>query len=181
MQSILKQVRSYQLGGTQMKSSWRTAWNGQDIVVYRNEVEVDRLHAPDIERVVLVHRGPGDSPGDLVQAIVEAGDSCFVFPVDTGFAGRVNFERQSFWAEKACVYWVNEAKAPLPMRLRRGRWLLGLADPVFTRVPRTELASLIERWPLHGPQTWEERKWSRIEMNRPFAPDAAREDQRIRA
>jgi hypothetical protein len=31
-----------------MKSSWRTAWQGQDIVVYRNEAEVDRLHAPDI-------------------------------------------------------------------------------------------------------------------------------------
>ena len=52
-----------------MKSSWRTAWQGQDIVIFRNEAEVDRLHAPDIERVVLVHRGSGDSPGDLVQAV----------------------------------------------------------------------------------------------------------------
>jgi hypothetical protein len=153
-----------------MKASWRTVWQGQDIVVFRNDAEVDRLHAPDIERVVLVHRGSGDTPGDLVQVVVEVGDSCLIFPADTGFAGRVNFERQAFWVERACVYWVNEARAPLPLRLRRGRWFLGLAHSVFTRVPRTELAALIERWPLQGPQTWEQRKWRRIERARPFAP-----------
>ena len=151
-----------------MKSSWRTAWQGQDIVVLRNEVEVDRVHAQAIERVVLVHRGSGDSPGDLVQAVVEVGDSVLLFPADTGFAGRVNFERQAFWAERACVFWVNESRAPLPLTLRRGRWLLGLTSPVFTRVPRAELAALIERWPLQGPQTWEQRKWRRIERSRAF-------------
>jgi hypothetical protein len=151
-----------------MKSSWRTAWQGQDIVVFRNEVEVDRVHAQAIERVVLVHRGSGDSPGDLVQAVVEVGDSVLIFPADTGFAGRVNFERQAFWAERGCVFWVNESRAPLPLRLRRGRWLLGLTSPVFTRVPRAELAALIERWPLQGPQTWEQRKWRRIERSRAF-------------
>ncbi len=162
-----------------MKSSWRTAWQGQDIVVYRNDTEVDRLHAPSIQRVLLVHRGSGDSPGDLVQAIVEIGESCLLFPADTGFAGRVNFERQAFWAERGCVYWVNEARAPLPLRLRRGRWLLGLTTPIFTRLPRTELAALLERWPVQGPQTWEQRKWRRIERNRPFAaPD---DDARLRA
>jgi hypothetical protein len=163
-----------------MKSSWRTAWQGQDIVVFRNEAEVDRLHAPDIDRVVLVHRGSGDSPGDLVQAVVEIGDSALIFPVDTGFTGRVNFERQAFWAERACVYWVNEARAPLPLRLRRSRWFLGLTHPVFTRVPRAELAPLIERWPLQGPQTWEQRKWRRIERSRPFAPGQEGQ-QRLRA
>jgi len=161
-----------------MKSSWHTAWQGLDIVVYRNDAEVDRLHAPDIERVVLVHHGSGDTPGDLVQAVVEVGDSCLIFPADTGFAGRVNFERQAFWAERACVYWVNEARAPLPHRLRRGRWFPGLSHPVYRRVPRTELAALIERWPVQGPQTWEQRKWRHIERNRPFARD---EDARLRA
>ncbi|MDE2092379.1 MAG: hypothetical protein KGL99_04405 [Burkholderiales bacterium] len=161
-----------------MKSSWHTAWQGMDIAVYRNDAEVDRLHAPDIERVVLVHHGSGDSPGDLVQAVVEVGDSYLIFPADTGFAGRVNFERQAFWAERACVYWVNEARAPLPHRLRRGRWFLGLSHPVYRRVPRAELAALIERWPLQGPQTWEQRKWRRIERNRPFARE---EDTRLRA
>jgi hypothetical protein len=156
-----------------MKTSWRTAWQSQDILVYRNDIEVDRLHAPDIQRVVLVHKGSGESPGDLVQAVVEVGDSILIFPADTGFAGRVNFERQAFWGEKACVYWVNESRAPLPLRLRRGRWLLGLTHPVFTRVPRSDLAALIERWPVQGPQTWEQRKWRRIERSRPFAPEDA--------
>jgi hypothetical protein len=161
-----------------MKSSWHTAWQGLDIVVFRNDAEVDRLHAPDIERVVLIHHGSGDSPGDLVQAVVELADSCLIFPADTGFAGRVNFERQAFWAERACVYWVNEARAPLPHRLRRGRWFLGLAHPVYRRVPRAEVAALIERWPVQGPQTWEQRKWRRIERNRPFARD---DEARLRA
>lgn len=163
-----------------MKASWHTAWQGQDIVMYRNEVEVDRLHAPDIERVVLVHRASGETPGDLVQAIVESGDSVLIIPTDTGFAGRVNFERQAFWAEKACVFWINEARAPLPMRLRRGRWLFGLSQPTYARVPRGELAALLQGWPVEGPQTWEQRKWRRIAKARPFAADAAGED-RLRA
>ena len=155
-----------------MKSSWRTAWQGQDIVVYRNDAEVDRLHAPDIARVVLVHRGSGESPGDLVQAVVEIGDSTLIFPADTGFAGRVNFERQPFWAERACVFWVSEDRASLPVRLRRGRWYLPTAAPMFQRVPRIELAPLIDGWSLQGPQTWEQRKWRRIEDSRPFAADS---------
>ena len=66
-----------------MRASWRTAWQGQDIVIFRNEAEFDRLHAPDIDRIVLVHRGSGESPGDLVQAVVEIGESCLIFPIDT--------------------------------------------------------------------------------------------------
>jgi len=37
---------------------------------------------------------------------------------------------------------------------------------------------VIERWPLQGPQTWEQRKWRRIERSRPFAPP---EDEQLRA
>ncbi|MBS0445972.1 MAG: hypothetical protein JSR59_08485 [Proteobacteria bacterium] len=159
-----------------MKDSWRTAWQGRDIVVYCNENEADRLHADDIERVVLVHHGSGESPGDLVRTLVEIGPDWLLFDADTGFAGRVNFERQAFWAERGCVYWVPEARAPLPLRLRRGRWLR--SAPSYSRVPHGELAPIIERWPLQGPQTWEQRKWRRIERNRPFAPDAT---DRLRA
>ena len=160
-----------------MKHSWRTAWQGQDIVVFRDDVEVDRLDAAQIERVVLVHRGAGDTPGDLLLALVELHETTLFFPADTGFAGRVNFERQAFWAERACVYWVNVARAPLPLRLRRGRGFLGLAGPAFARLPREELASVVGGWPLEGPQTWEQRKWRRIERSRPFAAL----DQRLRA
>ena len=161
-----------------MRATWQTAWHGQDIVVYRDDVEVDRVHAGQIERVVFVHRGDGDSAGDLVQALVEVGEECLIFAADTGFAGRVNFERHSFGAERACVYWVSAARASLPGRLRRGRWFLPTTAPMFARVPRSELATLIDSWPLKGPQTWEQRKWRRIEDSRPFATAA---DSRLRA
>ena len=42
-----------------MSNTWRTAWQGQDIVVFRDETEVDRVSAPDIERVVFVYSGSG--------------------------------------------------------------------------------------------------------------------------
>jgi hypothetical protein len=152
-----------------MRSTWRTAWQGQEIVVYRDDDEVDRVSAAMIQRVVFVHHGSGDSPGDLLYAVVELEDECLVFPDFTGFAGRVNFERQAYWAERGCVYWVSDTRASLPMRLRRGRWLLRGPGPDFARVPRAELAPLIAKWPVQGPQTWEQRKWRRIENSRPFA------------
>jgi hypothetical protein len=161
-----------------MKTPWRTAWHGQDIVVYRNDEEVDRVNAQQILRVVFVHRDNSDAPGDLVHALVETEAECLLFPADTGFAGRVNFERQAFWAERACVYWVGERAAPLPMRLRRGVWFLRSSVAEFARLPRAELAAIIERWPLEGPQTWEQRKWRRIEDSRPFATGA---ESRLRA
>lgn len=165
-----------------MNTSWRTAWQGQDILVFRNDVEVDRVSAGRIERIVFVHRGRGESPGDLLFAIVVLADEVLVMPDHSGFAGRVNFERQAFWAERACVYWVGENRAPLPLRLRRGRWWLGGAGPAFARLPRAELAPWLDKWPLHGPQTWEQRKWRRIEDSRPFSSSTtAVGDSRLRA
>ena len=161
-----------------MRGSWRTAWQGQDIVVYRDETEVDRVHAPQIERVVFVHRGAGDSPGDLLHAVVVTDTDCLIFPADTGFAGRVNFERQSFWSERACVFWVKETQASLPLRLRRGVWFLRSASPAFVRVPRAELVPLVDAWPLEGPLTWDQRKWRHIENSRPFSSSR---DSRLRA
>ena len=149
-----------------MRSTWRTAWQGQDIVVYKDDTIVDRVGANEIRRVVFVHRNAGESPGELLYAVVELEDECLIFPDYTGFAGRVNFERQAFWAEKACVYWVRDTRASLPLRLRRGRWLLRVAGPEYARLPRAELAALIEKWPLEGPQTWEQRKWAHIGAQR---------------
>ena len=152
-----------------MSHTWRTAWHGQEIVVYRDEVEIDRVDAGQIERVVFVYSGSGESPGDLQHAVVETADDCLIFPGDTGFAGRVNFERVDYWANRACVYWVHQSRAPLPMRLRRGGWLRLTAGPAFARLPRSELSPLVDHWPLEGPQTWEQRKWRRIERSRPFS------------
>lgn len=152
-----------------MAANWRTAWQQQDIVVFRNDVEVDRIQASQVHRVVLVHRGQGSSPGDLVHAVVVLEDECVILPAETGFAGRVLFERQPFWAERGCVYWTRRSQAPLPWKLRKGLGFARSATARFLRMPRAELGTIMEGWPLQGPQTWEQRKWSQIENSRPFA------------
>lgn len=152
-----------------MKVHWRTLWQGLEIAVFRNDVEVDRIDARQIERVLLLHRGQGDSPGDVLQVVVELPAHCLYFSADTGIAGRINFERQSFWSERGCVHWVNHARAPLPLRLRTGGGLLRLSTPPYGRVPKAELAPYVSRWPIQGPQTWEERKRMRIERAQPLS------------
>ena len=152
-----------------MKALWHTLWQGQDIAVCKDGHEVDRFNAQQIERVLLLHRGLGDSPGDVLQVVIELAEECLVFSADTGIAGRINFERQAFWAERGCVHWVSHARAPLPLRLRTGSGLLRLSPPPFARVPRADLAALIARWPIQGPQTWDERKRLRIERAQPLS------------
>jgi hypothetical protein len=156
-----------------MKALWHTQWQGQEIVVYRNDEVVDRVDAGKIERVLLLYRGSGDFPGDVAQVVVELPDECVVFGIETGFAGRVNFERQAFWEERGCVHWVPQAKAHLPLKLRTGAGLLRLSPPPYVRVPRSEVAALLERWPIQGPQTWEQRKRQRIERGQPFSVEHA--------
>jgi len=152
-----------------MKMQWRTAWQGQDIVVFRDDQIVDRIPARDIVRVVFVYRGAGQNPGDPAFAVVELADEHVIFPAETGFSGRVHFERQAFWSTRRCVYWVSDRKASLPSRLRPGLWFIRRTRATFVRLPRCELAPLLAEWPLEGPLTWEERKERRIEMSRPFA------------
>jgi hypothetical protein len=153
-----------------MKPTWRTLWQQHDIVVLRNEVEVDRLPADRIERVFLVHRGRGDNPGDIEQCVVElAGDDGYaLFESGTGFAGRVNFERHAFWRERRCVHWVPAQAAALPWRLRLAAWRGDDGSRAFRRLAREELEGSIARWPLEGPETWDERKLHRIERGRLF-------------
>lgn len=150
-------------------SQWHTAWQGPNIVVERDGVEVDRVHAPDIRRVVMVYRGDGESATELSYAVAELADEFIVFPADTGIAGRLNFERQAFWAERGCIWWVSEASVGVPAALRRGVWRLGRVRAGYQRLPKAELGALLDDWPLEGPQTWEERKWQRIGRSRPFA------------
>ncbi len=156
-----------------MGALWHTLWQGQDIAVFRDEVEVDRVAAAEIERVFQLHRGSGDMPGDVVQVLVELGETCLLFGAETGFASRVNFERQAWWAERACVHWLSQSRAPLPLRLRTGHGLLRLSPPPFARVPKADMAATLASWPIQGPQTWEERKRRRIERAQPFSTEAA--------
>jgi hypothetical protein len=160
-----------------MRTELHTAWMGMDLVLTRADgQEVDRIPAAEIERVVLVCKGAGESPGDLVYAVIETPADAIVVPADSGIAGRVHFERQAFWAERKCIYWVSESQAALPRRLRPGLWMLRRSRPGYMRVPRSEVAAAIEQWPLEGPQTWEQRKWDRIVKRRmltPLDPQAA--------
>ncbi|HSV70250.1 MAG TPA: hypothetical protein VLI72_09060 [Methylibium sp.] len=150
---------------------WSTQWAGTDIVVLRNDAEIDRVAAPAIRRIVFVQPPDTTSAGDAAFALVELDDEFIVFPAATGLAGRVHFERQSFWAAKACVYWVddaNVARLPVACTARRGL-MLGRREPRYVRVPREELAGVVEHWPLEGPQSWDDRRWQRIERSRPFS------------
>jgi hypothetical protein len=153
-----------------MKTNWRTLWQQQSIVVYRDEIEVDRLAAERIRRVVFLYAGAGDSPGDIGTSVVEfEGEAAgyALLEARTGFAGRVNFERRAFWQARACVYWVPAAGVALPWRLRLGGWR-GETGSAYRRVDRAELEACLGRWALQAPQTWEERKRDRLERSRPF-------------
>jgi len=143
-------------------------WEGTDLVMTRGPVEVDRLHGTDIRRVMLVCEG-GDTPSELQFAVVETATEHVLFPASTGIAGRVYFERQLYWTQRACVYWVTGRHAPLPRRLCTGVWLLHRNRPAYMRLPACELAALIGQWPLEGPQTWEQRKWAQIAVTRNLA------------
>jgi hypothetical protein len=152
-----------------MKSMLQTVWQAMELIVKRDGREIDRLAASDIERVIIVYRDRGATPGDLAYAVVQTREHDLLFPPETGIAGRVHFERQSFWRQRRCVYWAPLAKAALPSRWCQGLWILRRRKPGFVRVPRAELDAVIAGWPLEGPQTWDERKWARIEQLRPFA------------
>jgi len=154
-----------------MKNTWRTHWRQSEIVVCRDGTEVDRLPGERIERVLLVYRGQGDTPGDIVQSVVELGEDSRYALLEprTGFADRVNFERQSFWRERQCVYWVPSTAAVLPWRLRFGIWRADAGERAYRRVARDDLAAAVARWPIAGPQTWEDRKRLRVARSVPFS------------
>lgn len=151
-----------------MKPMLHTRWQAMELIVSRDGREIDRVCATDIERVIVVYRDRGDTPGDLAYAVLQTRDHDLLFPPESGIAGRIHFERQLFWGERRCVYWAPLAKAPLPRNLCTGLWILRLHKPAFVRLPRDELRPVIAEWPLEGPQLWDERKNERIARARPF-------------
>lgn len=140
---------------------YATRWEGDDLLVLDHEAVIDRVRAREIQRVILVCDS-SDAPSDLNFAVIETSSDCVILPAETGIAGRVHFERQGFWQQRPCVYWVAASRATLPRHLLPGVWLLRRNRPGYARVPLSELAPVIERWPLEGPQSWEQRKWARI-------------------
>jgi len=151
-----------------MKPQLHTRWQSMDLIVARDGLEVDRVGARDIERVIIVYSNRGDTPGDLAYVVLQTREHDLLLPPDSGIAGRIHFERQLFWNERRCVYWAPLAKAQLPRKLCPGLWILRQHTPAFMRLPRDELRDEIARWPLEGPQSWDERKVARIARARPF-------------
>jgi hypothetical protein len=145
-----------------------TRWDGTDIAVLCGRAVVDRIAADAIRRVILVCDG-GDTPSELVFALIETAAEHVLLPAASGIAGPVYFERQPYWTGRSCIYWVTGRHAPLPRHLGGGGvWLLRRERPGLLRLPAAELSALIEQWPLQGPQTWEQRKWARIGAKRPL-------------
>jgi hypothetical protein len=153
-----------------MKTTWRTLWQHNDIVVYRDEVEVDRLPADAIERVYLVYRGQRQhaerhrrrrsssssatrasrcssprpaSPGASTSSASRTGRSVVA---STGSPRRSRCCRGGCAPARGAVKPTTGLPAPAPRRARRLRRALQL----------------------EGPQTWEDRKRRRIERSRPF-------------
>jgi hypothetical protein len=153
-----------------VRTQLNTAWQGMDLVLLRDTEVVDRVAAADIKRVIIVSEGAGDSPGDLAYVLIETPQDVVMLAAETGIAGRVHFERQAFWAEQRCVYWVSASRVSLPPALRPRLWPLRRHAPSHARVPRSELGAAFDAWPLEGPQTWDERKWQRIARSRLLAP-----------
>ena len=145
-----------------------TRWDGADLVVERGEEVVDRIAATEIGRVILVCDG-GDTPSEFDFALIDLGAEHVLLPAASGIAARVYFERQAWWTQRACIYWVTASHAPVPRHLRVGRSMISLLrrrQPAFLRLPAGELEALVEGWPLEGPQTWEQRKWAQTGASR---------------
>jgi hypothetical protein len=153
------------------------------LLVLRDGQEAERLNAADIERVVVAHEHGGYAPGDVAWVLIALKQDAVILPARSGIAGRIHFEHQAFWQQHPCVYWVDAKQASLPWRLRLsdGGGLLGRWRPPYVRAPRADVDPLLTRWPLRGPQSWEQRKWEHIQRTKLFAPlDAAMEEARRR-
>jgi hypothetical protein len=147
----------------------RTCWRADEIVVTQVGELIDRLRASDIERVTLVHVGDGESPGEVRAALFEMPDRAVLLGAASGIAGRVLFERQTYWSQRNCIYWVDQRRVAWPSLLGEPRWPLGRPRvPQHRSLTLAAAAALLEHAEVTGPQTWDERKRHRIELRRPF-------------
>jgi hypothetical protein len=151
-----------------MTPTWRSAWQGQDIVIHRDAGEFARLDGRRIERIVSAHPNDSGCAVDLRFALVFLHDHAWLLPAFTGIAGPVHFERQDWWAAHGGLWWVDPTAARLPGALiaRPRPWERAVARPVRLGLPEAD--ALSAAWPLEGPMTWTERRWARIERRRPF-------------
>ena len=145
-----------------------TSWQADEIVITRGDELIDQLPAEAIERVTLVHATGGDSPGEIRAAIFELTDRIVLVGAGSGIAGRVLFERQAYWSQRACIYWISERHVSWPEVRGESRWPFGRQIPQHRNLAPTMLGALLERADATGPHTWDQRKQWRIERRRPF-------------
>ncbi len=145
-----------------------TRWKGDDIVVVRDDKVIDSLRSHDIERVMLVHAGEGESPGDVRAALFELADRVVLLSATSGVAARVLFERQAFWSRRKCIYWAAERSVAWTSVVGKALWPLRVRVPPYEAITRAAAGALLEHTQLTGPHTWDERKRYRIERRRPF-------------
>jgi hypothetical protein len=145
-----------------------TRWTGDNIVVMRDNEVIDCLRSNDIERVMLVHAGEGESPGDVRAALFDLADRVVLLGAASGVAARVLFERQAFWSRRSRIYWVAERSVAWTSVLGKGRWPLRARVPPYEAITHAATGALLEHAQVTGPHTWDERKRYRIERRRPF-------------
>jgi hypothetical protein len=146
----------------------RTCWHNDEITVSQGDELVDRLRADEIQRVTLVHIGAGESPIEVHSAIFELPERVVVVGAQCGIAGRVLFERQAYWAQRNCIYWVNNRLVSWPAVEGESRWLFARQVPPYQPLTLAQANALFQRSDVTGPQTWDQRKQYRFERQRAF-------------
>lgn len=147
----------------------RTCWRGDEIVVTQGGQAIDRLRAKRIDRVTLVHAGDGESPSEVRVVLFHIAGRVVLLGTESGIAGRVLFERQAFWAQRRCIYWVAERSVDWPSVFGGSRWPFKRSHlPQHCTLTPTAVAALLDRAVPSGPHTWDQRKQHRIERRRPF-------------
>lgn len=143
-------------------------WQGDQLVVQRDDEVIDGWRESDIERVVLVHAGEGESPGDVRAALFELTDRVVLLSAVSGVVARVLFERQAFWSRRRCIWWAADSSVTWTSLFDPGRWPMRARLPRYKVVPRAASSAWLEHAQVTGPHTWDERKHYRIERRRPF-------------
>jgi hypothetical protein len=147
----------------------KTCWRGDEILVAQGAERIDHLRASDIERVTLIHRGAGESPGDVRAALFEMAERAVLLRATSGVAGCVLFEHRALWTHRNCIYWVSERCVAWPSAVGAGRWPFGRTGlGQYQTLSPADAALLFERAAVTGPHTWDQRKQYRIERRRPF-------------
>ena len=123
------------------ESPLRTAWQADDITVHRGDELIDRLRADEIQRVALIHAGAGESPAEVLAALFEMPDRAVLLGAVSGIAGRVLFERQAYWAQRDCIFWVSERQLAWSQIEGGSRWPFARHVPRHRELTVAELAS----------------------------------------